>query len=98
MPSGVMSADSRTMRVVLPVDIRDKFRAKCEGRGQSMSERARQLVVDDVLDFQTPAEKSSSLMSQATEINEASGYPEPTMEEIDDFIAEVRKERLSNTL
>ena len=49
MPSGVMSADSRTMRVVLPVDIRDKFRAKCEGRGQSMSERARQLVVDDIL-------------------------------------------------
>ena len=98
MPSGVMSADSRTMRVVLPVEIRDKFRAKCESRGQSMSERARQLVVDDVVDFQMPAEKFSILMSQATEINNASGYPEPTMEEIDAFIAEVRKERLSKGL
>ena len=98
MPSGVMSADSRTMRVVLPVEIRDKFRAKCEQHGQSMSERARQLVVDDVLDFQTPAEKFSDLMAKAAEINESSGYSEPTMEEIDAFIAEVRQERLSNKL
>ena len=98
MPSGVISESSRTMRVVLPVEIRDKFRVKCEQRGQSMSERARQLVVDDVLDFQTPADKFSDLMSKAAEINESSGYSEPTMEEIDAFIAEVRQERLSNKL
>lgn len=98
MTSGVMKADSRTMRVVLPVEIRDKFRAKCERRGQSMSERARQLVVEDVINFQTPAEKFSSLMSQASEINEASSYSEPTMEEIDSFIAEVRKERFTSKL
>ena len=98
MPSGTMSPDSKTMRVVLPVEIRDKFRKKCEERGQSMSERARQLVVNDLLDYQTPAEKFSSLTTKAAKINEASGYQEPTMEEIDAFIAVVRQERLSNAL
>lgn len=98
MPSGVVSANSKTMRVVLPAEIRDKFRLKCEERGQSMSERARQLVVNDVLTYQTPAERFSSLTMKAAEINKASGYSEPTMEEIDAFIAEVRQERLKNTL
>lgn len=98
MPAGVMSADSRAMRVILPVEIRDKFKAKCESRGQSMSERARQLVVEDIANFKTPAEKFSALLFRAALINEASGYKEPSQEEIDAFIYEVRQERLENKL
>ena len=98
MTSGVMSTNSKTIRVSLPVGIRDTFKRRCADRGQSMSERARQLVVEDVSNYQSPSERFARITNEAQSINDASGFKEPTMAEIDEFIASIRAEKRTATL
>ncbi len=86
---------SEVMRVVLPSSLKSQFQHKCAEQGQKMSERLRQLIVQDLAQEQTAADRLSSILESAAKKNEASGLPEPTIEDIDAFIDSVRDERVS---
>lgn len=90
-----IDSSSQAVAVILPAEVRRKFQQQCKRRGVSMAERAKQLVVADVSSKPAPSQKFEQLLKTAETINETSKYPEPSMQEIDEFIAQVRKERAS---
>lgn len=86
------------MRVVLPPTLKSQFQDKCAQQGQKMSERMRQLIVQDLSIEKTAADKLADILASAEQKNKASGLPEPTIEEVDAFIESVRDERISSGL
>lgn len=93
-----MPATSEVMRVVLPTSLKTRFQDKCSEHGQKMSERMRQLIVQDLAQEESPAEKLDRILASAEAKNKASNLPEPTIEDIDAFIASVRSERIKDGL
>lgn len=93
-----MPATSEVMRVVLPPQLKAQFQEKCNRQGQKMSERMRQLVVQDLAQSESPADKLDRILASAEVKNKAAGLPEPTIEDIDEFIAAVRAERIEDGL
>lgn len=83
------------MRVVLPATLKSQFQSKCADQGQKMSERLRQLIVQDLAQEKTAADKLAGILASAAQKNEASGLGEPTIEDIDAFIESVRDERIA---
>lgn len=94
----VATAAGEVMRVILPPAIKSQFQSKCNDHGQKMSERMRQLVVQDLAAQESPADKLSAILASAERKKEASGLPEPSIEDIDAFIDAVRAERISSGL
>lgn len=92
------AASSQVLRVVLPPSVKDEFAHKCAARSQGMSERVRQLIVRDLEEDASPAEQFQGILASARRKVAASGLPEPSIEEIDAFISQVRKERLEQGL
>lgn len=92
------AATSEVMRVVLSSDLKARFQEKCSANGQKMSERMRQLIVQDLAEEETPADKLSRILQSATMKNRASSLPEPTIDDIDAFIDSVRTERIDSGL
>ena len=86
------------MRVVLPPDLKTQFQEKCEAFGQKMSERARQLILADVMEEATPAARLTAILQSAKVKNERSGLGTPSIEDIDRFIEKVREERIEQGL
>lgn len=91
-------AASEVMRVVLPPVLKSQFQDKCAKQGQKMSERMRQLIVQDLSQERTAADELAGILASATEKNEASGLSEPTIKDIDAFIESVRDERILSGL
>ncbi|MDR0308660.1 MAG: hypothetical protein LBH87_01870 [Coriobacteriales bacterium] len=82
------------MRVVLSPNLKSQFHDRCAEQGQKMSERMRQLIVQDLAQAKTPADKLADILESASIKNKASCLPEPTIDDIDAFIESVRDERI----
>lgn len=95
MAQSTSSNPGEVMRVVLSPTLKEDFHAKCIANGQSMSDRMRRLIVEDLAKDQTPADRLSTILNSAEVKNQASGLPTPTIEDIDAFIDSVREERVS---
>lgn len=94
MATAVATA-GEVMRVVLPPELKEEFRAKCIEHGQKMSERTRQLIAADVSQGQSASSRLSGILASARKKNDSNGLPEPTIEDIDAFIDAVRSERIA---
>ena len=81
------------MRVVLSPALKSQFQDRCAEQGQKMSERMRQLIVEDLAREKTPAEKLANILASADRKSKASKRPELTIDEIDAFIESVRNDR-----
>jgi hypothetical protein len=92
------TTSGEVMRVVLPKALKSEFQDKCSVQGQKMSERMRQLIVQDLSQSKTPADKLADILSSADKKNKASGLAELTIEEVDAFIASVCAERIESGL
>jgi len=88
------TTQGEVMRVVLSPSLKSQFQDRCAEQGQKMSERMRQLIVSDLSQEKTPADKLEGILASANRKKKASGLPEPTIEEIDAFIDSVRSERI----
>jgi len=88
------TTSGEVMRVVLSPSLKSQFQDRCTEQGQKMSERMRQLIVSDLAQEKTPADKFADILASANRKKKAHGLPEPTIEEIDAFINSVRNERI----
>ena len=91
-------ANDEVVRFMIPSATKERFQEKCARSGQKMSERMRYLVTRDIGEEPTAAGKLSDLLASARAKNEASGLAEPTIDEIDAFIDQVRRERIESGL
>jgi len=92
------ATSGEVMRVVLSPALKSQFQDKCTRNGQKMSERMRQLIVQDLAQEKTPADKLTEILASADRKKKASGLVEPTINEIDAFIAAVRDDRIKTGL
>lgn len=90
--------NDEVMRFMVPSATKERFQEKCMRSGQKMSERMRYLVMRDIEEAPTPADRLSGILASARAKNEASGLVEPTIDDIDAFIEQVRTERISTGL
>ena len=89
------TAESQVLRVVLPAAVKAEFSRRCAERSQGMSERVRQLIVLDLEETESPAQRFEAILSSARRQVAASGLPQPSIEDIDAFIERVRDERIA---
>ena len=96
MPTAVVNDE--VIRFVLPSSTKERFQGKCAQTGQKMSERMRFLVMRDIEDSPTPADRLAGILASARVKNEAAGLAEPSIEDIDACIETVRTERIETGL
>ena len=84
------------MRVILQPTMKTEFQKKCERNGQKMSERTRQLIAQDLATEQTPIQRLDAILASAEHKNKASGIPSLSIDDIDQFIDQVRSERIAS--
>lgn len=92
---------SEVIRVVLSEEDKLCFKQFCADRGQTMSERLRQCIFTDIKKTSRDEENLRQLHSiwkTADEKIAASGLSIPSDAEIDEYIAECRRERNAKAL
>jgi hypothetical protein len=94
-------AHDEVIRCILPKTTKEQFQLNCIRQGQKMSERLRQLIVQDITASQgsinsTAASRLTAILDSAQAKNQASNLSTPTIEEIDAFIESVRDERIKD--
>ncbi|MDR1713441.1 MAG: type II toxin-antitoxin system RelB/DinJ family antitoxin [Coriobacteriales bacterium] len=75
---------------------KSEFTEKCAERGTTVSQALRELINRELADGASPAERFQAIMESARLKVESSGIEEPTIDEINEYIAAVRQERRSD--
>ena len=90
--------NDEVMRFVVPSGVKARFKEKCARSGQGMSERMRQLVMQDVADVPSASVRLDAILGSARKKGDASDLPVPSIEDIDRYIESIRDERIGDSL
>lgn len=91
-------ASSDIIQFRVTSQVKADFEKRCKDRGESVSEAARKLLMDDLYAPKSPLEKLNEAFASADEKLDAGDLTEPTVDEIVAYCKEVRAERSSQML
>ena len=78
--------------------VRRDLESRCARRGVSVSQGLRDIVMVDLYGEKPPADELASIIASADEKLDASGLPEPSVDQIVEYCERVRAERSAQML
>ena len=89
---------SDTIRVRVDSEFKARVTRMYRERGTTVSHAVRSFLADELAAYSTAADAFDAIMASADVKLEASGIGEPSINEINDYIANVRAERVEQSL
>lgn len=92
-------AEKKDCYIKIPVtnSVKESFEGRCASKGQKVAERARQLIINDLNEVTAPVSRFDQIMTAADIKTKSSGVNDLSLEDIDQFISEVRAERIAES-
>lgn len=91
-------AAMETIQFKVPHQVKQDFIRKCERAGKTMSDEARSVFEAYLYGEKDPLDELEDIFSDADEKLTAAALREPTIEEINEYCANIRAERASQML
>lgn len=89
---------TETIQFRVPVQMKEDFAERCERKGITVSEGARDVLEEYLYGPKSPVDELDAIFADADEKLEAAALPEPSIEEVNAYCAKVRSERASQML
>ena len=89
---------AEVLRIRVEPEFKDKVVRMYQQRGTTVSHEVRAFLARELAANTSAVSVFDSIMASADEKVQASGYNEPTIDDINDYIARVRAERVDDAL
>ena len=89
---------SDSIRVRVDPAFKESVTRMCAQRGTTVSAAVRSFLADELAAYSSASDALEAIFDSADRKLEASGLPEPTVDDINGYIADIRAERVSQSL